>query len=77
MRSSATSGGFELIIRSTKWATYVLRIQQKKLRKPDNQERIHFREVVHVDIEKIMEVLIGLLAEQEEVTIEYTIEKPA
>ena len=36
-----------------------------------------FREVVHVNIEKIMEVLISLLAEQEGVTIEYTIEKPA
>lgn len=45
--------------------------------KPDNQGRIHFREVVHVNIEKIMEVLISLLAEQEGVTIEYTIEKPA
>ena len=43
----------------------------------DNQRRIHFREVVHVNIEKIMEVLISLLAEQEGVTIEYTIEKPA
>ena len=43
----------------------------------DNQGCIHFREVVHVDIEKIMEVLISLLAEQEGVTIEYTIEKPA
>lgn len=43
----------------------------------DNQGRIHFREVVHVNIEKIMEVLISLLAEQEGVTIEYTIEKPA
>ena len=44
---------------------------------PDNQGCIHFREVVHVNIEKIMEVLISLLAEQEGVTIEYTIEKPA
>ena len=35
-----------------------------------------FREVVHVNIEKIIEVLISLLAEQEGVTIEYTIEKP-
>ena len=43
----------------------------------DNLYRIHFREVVHVNIEKIMEVLISLLAEQEGVTIEYTIEKPA
>ena len=43
----------------------------------DNQGCIHFREVVHVNIEKIMEVLISLLAEQEGVTIEYTIEKPA
>ena len=44
---------------------------------PDNQGRIQIREVVHVNIEKIMEVLISLLAEQEGVTIEYTIEKPA
>ncbi len=44
---------------------------------PDNQGRIHFREVMRVNIEKIMEVLIGLLAEQEGVKIEYTIEKPA
>jgi len=43
----------------------------------DNQGRIQIREVVHVNIEKIMEVLISLLAEQEGVTIEYTIEKPA
>ena len=43
----------------------------------DNLYCIHFREVVHVNIEKIMEVLISLLAEQEGVTIEYTIEKPA
>ena len=43
----------------------------------DNQGRIHFREVVHVNIEKIMEVLISLLEEQEGVTIEYTIEKTA
>ena len=43
----------------------------------DNQGRIHFREVVHVNIEKIMEVLISLLAEQEGVTIEYTLEKTA
>ena len=43
----------------------------------DNLCCIHFREVVHVNIEKIMEVLISLLAEQEGVTIEYTIEKPA
>lgn len=44
---------------------------------PDNQGCIHFREVVHVDIEKIIEILVGLLAEQEKVTIEYTMEKPA
>lgn len=44
---------------------------------PDNQCGIQIREVVHVNIEKIMEVLISLLAEQEGVTIEYTIEKPA
>ena len=43
----------------------------------DNQGRIQIREVVHVNIEKIMEVLISLLAEQEGVTIKYTIEKPA
>ena len=43
----------------------------------DNLYRIHFREVVHVNIEKIMELLISLLAEQEGVTIEYTIEKTA
>jgi hypothetical protein len=30
-----------------------------------------------VNIEKIMEVLIGLLAEQEKAEIEYTIEKTA
>ena len=30
-----------------------------------------------MNIEKIMEVLIGLLAEQEKAEIEYTIEKPA
>ena len=46
-------------------------------RNTDNQERIHFREVVHVNIEKIIEVLINLLAEHDGVTIEYTIEKPA
>ena len=43
----------------------------------DNQGDIHCREVVDVNIEKIMEVLISLLAEQEGVKIEYTIEKPA
>ena len=46
-------------------------------RNRDNLYRIQIREVVHVNIEKIMEVLISLLEEQEGVTIEYTIEKPA
>lgn len=45
-------------------------------RNRDNLYCIHLREVVYVNIEKIMEVLISLLAEQEGVTIEYTIEKP-
>lgn len=42
-----------------------------------NQLYINIREVVHVkpDIEKIIQVLISLLEEQEGVTIEYELEK--
>ena len=48
-------------------------------RNTDNQERIHFREVVHVnpDMNKIIQVLLSLIAEQEGAEITYQLEKTA
>ena len=45
----------------------------------DNQELIHFREVVHVnpDMKKIVQVMISLLEEQEKAKITYELEKTA
>lgn len=46
---------------------------------PDNQTRIHIREVINMepDMEKIIRLLLDILGEQEGVKIEYTLEKTA
>lgn len=50
--------------------------------KPDKQRIINIREVVHVEFrnfekEKVLRILIELLAEQEGAEVEYTIEETA
>ena len=51
--------------------------KEQARRNTDNQECIEFREVIYMDMEKIIEVLISLLEEQEGVEIKYEVEKTA